>query len=278
VRLSGDRKPANASTELELELSDGAPVAGAVLRGLVSGTSDPVTVTLLRLEHSPVGTFSFAVTTGSTRAEGDRTSFEMSVPGDIPPSWDTGPCQLGHAVQARSFPPRRRARRQAARQVEIAGGEQRIHRAGADHLDRMIPMHPARHFHVELTDALLEGGGRIDGRLHTQAACERGLFGVVVQCHESWRTNLRFRNWRAPPLWRGRSVWRADAAVEVVPGRNWYPFGFAIPVGLPPAFEGLSIAWRYQIEVRRKARLPVSDHAVVTPLRFDACIAAGTPG
>jgi hypothetical protein len=150
--------------------------------------------------------------------------------------------------------------------VEIQGGERPVHEAGYLY-DRMIASFPARHFHIELADALLEGGGHIDGRVHVHRTVRR--LEVLARCQEIWRTNFRIRNHRQPPLWRSETLWSDAISLESDPDRTWLPFSFALPAGLPAAVEGHIICWRYEIEVRRRGRLRSLERAVATPLRFD---------
>jgi hypothetical protein len=150
--------------------------------------------------------------------------------------------------------------------VDIEGGERPIHEAGYLY-DRMIASFPARHFHIELADALLEGGGHIDGRVHVQRGVRR--LEVLARCQEIWRTNFRIRNHRQPPLWRSELLWSDAIAFDCEPDRTWHPFSFALPAGLPAAVEGHIISWRYEIEVRRRGRFRRLERAVATPLRFD---------
>lgn len=259
------RARSRVSPEILLELAGRTGRAGRSLCGDVVGAVDP-TVTLLRLERSPAGTYTFAVCAGSTEPGDDRTRFELALPTDAPPGWDDGRCSLAYVVRAVSV--QRRRRGHAAVPVGIAGGDRRIHEA-AGYLDRMIPSQPARHFHLELADAELEGGGFVHGRVHTDPRLEGSSLEVALRCEEAWCTNLRFRNPRHALMWRTRMLWEQTGTIELDAGRRWYPFEFEIPEGLPPAVEGRAIAWRYQVEARRRARLAVTERATLTPVRFE---------
>ncbi len=152
--------------------------------------------------------------------------------------------------------------------VEVTGGERGVHEA--THLfDRMIASFPARHFHVELADAVLEGGGWIKGRVHVREGGDGGTVEVIARCEEAWRTNFRIRSLRQPPLWRIEPLWSERVAVECDPDRRWHPFAFALPPELPAAVEGYVVSWRYEIEARRPAVIGPAERAVITPLRFD---------
>jgi hypothetical protein len=190
----------------------------------------------------------------------------LAVPLETPPDFAGPRCRLGFVVRVRS-PVSARRREQMVVRVDISGGDRRVHEVSDLH-DRMIASFPARHFHIELADALLEGGGHIDGRVHVADRASRAV-DVIARCEETWRTNFRVRNHRHPPLWRTESLWHDTITVECESDRRWQPFAFAIPPGLPPAVEGYIMCWRYEIEARRQARVGPAERAVITPLRFD---------
>ncbi len=252
---------------LELTLADEVTAAGAALRGQVLGAAGPVTVALLRLEVSPSGTFMFAVSSCQTEP-GDRTAFELATPRDLPPASAGRRCRLGYAVRASVSKPRR-ARGQVVRPVEISGGTGRIHHDDGYRLDRVIPSHAGRHFHLELADADLQGGGHLGGRVHIDDEAGEGDLSVTARCEEAWCTNFRLRSRRFPPLWTTQSLWEEALTVELEADRRWHPFRFEIPPDLPLAVEGRAISWRYTVQARRSAHRGFSDSAIVTPLRFD---------
>jgi hypothetical protein len=96
-----------------------------------------------------------------------------------------------------------------------------------------------------------------------------GLVQIAARCQEAWRTNIRIRNYRYPPLWRTERLWEDETAIELESDRRWYPFQFEIPPGLPPAVEGYIVSWRYEIEASRAVRAWPDERAVITPLRFE---------
>jgi hypothetical protein len=191
--------------------------------------------------------------------------FELPLPDWLPPGWSGERTGLGYAARALSGS--RRNRRHGAVPLVITGGEQAIHQSA--HADRVIASHPGRRFHLELSDVRLQGGGHIQCRVHAGEGLDEGSVVVVARFEEAWRTNLLVRNRRHPPLWRSRSLWQEQATVELGIDRRWYPCSFDIPVGLPPAVEGRTLAWRYEIDARRAPRRGVADRAALTPLRFD---------
>jgi hypothetical protein len=251
------------ATPFELELAQARAAAGGSIRAELHDLREPAEVALMRVEVCPSGRV--ALPLASRRIEpGEEVS--LPVPAETPPTVAGRRCSLSFAVRVRS-PARGRRPAHATLPVEVHGGEQPVHEAG--HLfDRMIASFPARGFHVELAEAVLEGGGRIAGRVHVHDRSRRPI-EVAVRCEETWRTNFHYRNRRQPPLWRSEELWHDSIAVERDPDRSWQPFSFAIPAGLPAAVEGHIVCWRYEVEARRRGRVGRSERAVVTPLRFD---------
>jgi arrestin (S-antigen)-like protein len=260
------RRNAAAIQTFELELAARSVAAGSPIGGRVAGLREPLEITLLRVERCPAGTVQKQVGSQLVAPGDGEGAFELVPPGDTPPSFVGPQCALGFAVRART---QRRGRRQeqVAAPVAIWGGEQRVHDAPHLH-DRLIASFPARGFHIEIADALLEGGGRIEGRIHSHDELARSV-EVTARCEEAWRTNLKLRNRRHPPLWREARLWEETSRVECEAGRHWHPFAFTIPGGLPPAVEGYIVSWRYEVEARCKVRVGLTDRAVITPLRFE---------
>lgn len=250
----------------ELEVATAPAVAGAPIQGRVHGLSEPVDVTLLRIETCPSGRLATPICSCVLTPNGDATPFELGVPLATPPVVAGPRCRLSFAVRARS-PVSGRRRGQVLVPVEISGGVRGVHETSLRH-DRVIASFPARHFHIELAEAVLEGGGRIQGRVHVADGATRAV-EVIARCEESWRINFRFRHHRQPPLWRTEPLWHDELTVECEPDRRWHPFAFTIPPDLPTAVEGHIVCWRYEIEARRHARVGPAERAVVTPLRFD---------
>ena len=250
---------------VELVLASRVAVVGERLRGELAGLTEPADVALVRVERCPAG--SLPVSISSCSVGPTDPAFELVVPAGVPPGCAGARCELGFVVRARS-PVRGRRRAEVVVPVEVRGGEQPVHEG--DHLDdRLIASYPARHFHLELVAALLEGGGHLRGRVHVAEGVSGGVVQVTVRCTESWRTNFRIRNWRHPPLWDAHALWQHQTSVELEPGRRWYPFEFDIPPGLPPGMEGYVVSWRYEIEAQRPVRARPDERAVITPLRFE---------
>jgi hypothetical protein len=250
---------------LELVLASRVAVVGERLRGELAGLTEPAEVALVRVERCPTGTLPVSIS--SCAVEPTDPTFELVVPEGVPPACAGVRCELGYVVRARS-PVRGRRRAEVVVPVEVRGGDQTVHEG--DHLyDRLIASHPARHFHLELAAALLEGGGHLRGRVHVAEGVSEGVVQVAIRCRESWRTNFRIRNWRHPPLWDDEVLWQHQTSVELEPARRWYPFGFDIPPGLPLGMEGYIVSWRYEIEAHRHVRARPDERAVITPLRFE---------
>jgi hypothetical protein len=261
------RREGATERPFELEVDATAAVAGGPVEGELRGLPGPADITLLRIETCPAGRLATAMSATRVDPVAGRARFELAVPAQTPPDRVGRRCRLGFAVRARS-PVAGRRRSQVVLPLEIEGGERTVHEAG-QMFDRVIASFPARRFHIELADALLEGGGHIDGRVHLDDGRAARRIEVVARCQEIWRTNFRFRNHRQPPLWRGETLWSDAIALECDPDRHWHPFTFALPPGLPAAVEGRIICWRYEIEVRRRSGFGRVERAVATPLRFD---------
>jgi len=251
---------------IELEVSTPTVSAGDVIHGHLAGLHAPADVALLRVESCPGGKLERAVSSTVVVPQDGQARFELVVPADTPPGFAGPRCGLGFAVRVHSPPSGRRSER-VLRPVEVTGGESRIHEEHQLY-DRVIASFSARRFHLELADARLEGGGGIAGRIHVHDQLSRTL-QVIARCDEIWRTNLRLRNRRHPPLWANKTIWQQTITVTGDPDRRWHPFAFEFPAGLPPAVEGYILCWRYEIEARHRMRVGLSERAVVSPLRFD---------
>jgi hypothetical protein len=260
-------RDAAAGRPFELDLATSTPMAGGRIEGELRGLQAAADVTLLRIEVCPAGRL--ATPLGSCRVEphDGRGAFTLELSPETPPTAAGPKCRLGFAVRARS-PLSGRRRAQVVLPVEVRGGERGLHEA--THLyDRMLASFPARHFHVELADAVLEGGGWIKGRVHVNEGGDAGTVEVIARCEEAWRTNFRIRSLRQPPLWRIEPLWSTSVTVQCDPDRRWHPFAFTLPPELPAAVEGYVVSWRYEIEARRPAVIGPAERAVITPLRFD---------
>jgi hypothetical protein len=143
---------------------------------------------------------------------------------------------------------------------------------------RLVGDYEARRFHVELSAAVLHGGGAIAGRVHRDRELNAGPIIVRARCIEAWREApprvpiLPARHSMRLPRWHDRTLWSCELVLDGLADARWAPFEFAIPEGLPPAIEARSVAWRYEIEARRPLRLRFDERAISVPLRYRAML------
>ena len=265
--MSSRRHRAGRGEELTLAIQSETGSAGGSISGDLSGPTGSATVSLVRVEHSPSGTFMFVVSSCKVDLAGAPARFELEVPAALPPAVVGGRCRLDYVVRA-EFAYSRWRRRRAVSPVAVTAGERPVHE-DPGRLDRVIPSNPARRFHLDLVDALLEGGGHLSGRVHWESEPPEGGFSVTVACEESWCTNFRFRSRRSPLLWQTERLWVETRAAAADADRHWSPFRVEIPATAPKAVEGRVIAWRYTVEAVSAMPHLFADRAVVTPLRFE---------
>jgi hypothetical protein len=130
---------------------------------------------------------------------------------------------------------------------------------------------PARSFAITLDRAEPWAGGQIAGRVETRtdARDDRPLT-VSATCRACWLDiapelvgkRPLFRPsayWslrtRAVPIWLDERIWLDRLDVGELASANWRPFTLEVPRGMPRAFEGTFVAFRYTIEARRRRRL-----------------------
>jgi hypothetical protein len=231
--------------------------AGGTLTGRVAGAAARGPVVLLRYEERPRGERAFAVArAGAVAPDG---TFSIAVPDAALPTATGARCALFHVVRAGA--PGEVAE---APVVVRTGATPHLDDRGRCRIDRLIPNWDARHFHIEVTDAALRGGGRLAGRVHRDGPWRDGAMTLDVGCRESWR--LPPRSARSVPGWGAGWLWRHIARLDIDRHANWAPFDLALPPGLPPAVEARTIAWRYEIVVRRRTRGGLGETAARTPL------------
>lgn len=230
--------------------------AGGTLTGRLAGAvGEPVV--LLRCEERPRGERAFAVArAGAVAPDG---AFSIAVPVSALPTAAGARCALSYVVRAG-------ARGEFAEAPVVVRAEATPHLddPGRCRIDRLIPNWDARRFHIEIGDADLRGGGRIAGRVHRHAPWRDGAMTLDVSCRESWR--LPPRSARAVPGWGAGWLWRHIERLEIDRDANWAAFDLALPPALPPAVEARTIAWRYEIVVRRRTRHGLGETAARTPL------------
>lgn len=259
------RRPAQAAT-FRFQLDRDSVESGSELGFRLSGLTGAAEVGLIRRELGPAGRLTTACTSIVVEPAADGcASAAVAVPAGLPPSSQGDRCRLEFAARARS-PVNRRPAAAVERPVTVLAGA----RTAEPHCrlgDRMIADFASRHFHLELSEAGLHGGGRIAGRVHLDRPLT-GRLELRAECREWWRTSPPSLWRRQPPIWNSRELWSDQVEVELEQGAHWGGFGFALPDHLPAAVEGYMVAWRYEIEARRPARLGPDERAVITPLGY----------
>jgi len=251
-----------ATVDVEMVLDQQLVVAGEALRGTVPGGAREVQI--VRRERSPTGSFVFHVAAVEPDA-GDR--FEVEIPAAAAPTWDGTQCAVSYlAIARRDRTGRRRREHIGTSQFAVHTGQPQAGPPSFLH-DRMIANFDGRHFRVELSGGELCGGGSLSGRAHLQPNHPIQPEAAVVRCMESWRVDRSLKPNR-PPVWRIALLWEQAAALDWSQPGTWVPFSFRLPSGLPPAFEGRTVAWRYEIELRRRRRFRLAHRAVLTPTGF----------
>jgi len=242
-----------------------APVSpGGLLRGTAVGADR---VAFVRLEVCPAGSCLTRVAEAEVDCDG---AYEFEVPAGSAPTARGVDCALTYEL--RRLDDRGRTIDDPVEEVLLTA---ELEHGPADERgqfgDRLISRFAARRFHIELAEADVQGGGRVSGRVHANG--DRLPDGLVVgcRCQEAWRLDGRgrFRNINAPPLWHHVTLWEERTDAEWREGAHWAAFAFDLPAGLPPAIEGRSIAFRYEIEASTRGRLGLRERAAETPIGFD---------
>jgi hypothetical protein len=130
--------------------------------------------------------------------------------------------------------------------------------------ERLLVSWDARHFHIELSDARLEGGGHLIGRVHRHGDWPPGEITVRARCLECWRGAALAA--RGLPHWEFETLWERHRAIRTDRDPTWAPFEFDLPRWLPPAVEATTFAWRYELITQRSIRYWFDETAAVTPL------------
>jgi hypothetical protein len=237
---------------------------GGMLRGTAA---DADRVALVRLEVCPAG----ECLTRVSEAEVDRAGrYALEVPPGSAPTARGVDCSI--AYELRELDRRGTVRDMPGVEVLVEAGPRRasVHEQ-EPFADRMISRFDARWFHIELADAAVQGGGTVSGRVHANG--DRIPEHVAVGCRlqEAWRLDGRgrFHNLNAPPLWHHATLWEERTEVEWREGAHWASFSFDLPEWLPPAVEGRSIAFRYEVEASSRGLLGLRQRAAETPIGYD---------
>jgi len=263
--LNGGAALADPSDGPRVVLDARACAAGDTLTGRVGGAREGEPVVLVRAERRPRGERSFVVARAD--AIGPDGAFAITVPDGALPTAAGSRCALSYRVQSG---------RGTAAVVAIRSGARPHLDVGGCCVDRLIPNWDARRFRIEISDAALEGGGRIAGRVHRHGPWRAGTMTLDVCCRESWR--LPTRAARGVPGWGAGWLWRHIERLEVEPDATWIPFDLVLPTRLPPAVEARTIAWRYEIVVRRRTRTGLAETAARTLLLHEESALAWVGG
>jgi hypothetical protein len=233
--------------------------AGDTVVALVDGVTPPARVALVRIEARPCGE-AIVVVDQQVLREGYGV-LELELPRAALPSASGASCSLSYAVELRSGGIARTG-------LEVIA-DRRTHVAvGSSGGDPLVAAWPARHFHLELEDAVLRGGAWIAGRVHRHGSWGSGkTIEVCARCDECWRPGGPVA--RGMPFWHDQTLWSARELIELGPGVAWEAFTFSLPPGLPPAVEARTIAWRYELRARRRRRPGPDETAALTPLLHD---------
>jgi hypothetical protein len=248
------------TADVEVLLEEPIVDSGDLLRGRIPGGARELQV--LRCERTPIGSFSVHVA-ALDLAGGD--SFAVELPAGAVPSWGCEPCHVSYLAVARRGP---RGRREQVGSADFAVRGRMPAASPPAHLyDRLIANFDGRHFRVELAQGALAGGGVVSGRAHLQPGRELRPQSAVARCMESWRLDRSIKPNR-PPVWHIGVLWEETVPLDWSQPGTWAPFAFRLPDGLPPAFEGRMMAWRYEVELRRRRRFGLTHRAVLTPTGF----------
>jgi hypothetical protein len=255
-RRDAASRPHSRGRSADVELDRRHCAAGDTVSGRVRGTAGNTAVELVRLERRPGIDREYLVAEAeASRGDG---SFALNVPSAALPSATGEQCALLYAAVART-------------ESVIRPAELRVSTTARPHLpsarseaDRLLADWDARHFHIELFDAQLEGGGRLAGRVHRHGSWPRGTIDVRACCLECWRCTPLSDG--RTPQWHEASLWEAEQALPIDPDAGWAAFRFDLPDDLPPAVEARTIAWRYELRARRHVRHWFDETAALTPL------------
>jgi len=248
----------------EIHPGRGEVTAGETIGGRLVGFRGVVDVALVRRERSPAREHRVECASILVRDTRDAR-WELDVPADLPPTAEGRRCAMDYVLTAK----------EALGGDSAATADITVRAVGRPHLDgrefsidRVLGNATARHFHIELADAELRGGGRIAGRVHRHQRWAPGEWTVEVTCIETWRAAMP--SLAGAPHWEHDALWTARVSLETDPDLTWCPFRFELPPDLPPAVEAHGLAWRYELDATRHARLGLDERAVVTPLLFEA--------
>jgi hypothetical protein len=256
-----------------LRLDHGRCAAGGTVDGAVDGPARGAVASLMRVERRPAGVrWQVVAEARSSPVDG---SFALTVPPEVLPTAAGERCALAYLVSAGAD------RRAPCQELVVLASAVPHLDCGSWRADRLLRNFDARHFHIELCEAELCGGGRLVGRVHRHHACPAGRLVVTARCVECWRSAPYAE--RGVPLWHEVALWEDERALRVSTDSHWARFRFELPAGLPPAVEARTIAWRYELLARGNVNRWLRETAALTPLLHEEPIdiplfAAGRAG
>jgi len=248
-----------ARSPITIEVARPRCAAGEPVVALVSGVPLPTSATLVRIERRPSS--EAAVLIDEQELVEPSGLVELALPPGALPTATGTRCALSYAVQVRAHGVVARAG------LEVVADARPHVAQGSPGRDPLVAGWDARHFHLELGDALLHGGGRIAGRVHLHGRRCATAIVVGLVCDECWRPTGPPA--RGLPYWSARTLWAAQQHVGVDPDRTWAPFCFPLPPHLPPAVEARTIAWRYELRAHARRQHRLDETAALTPLLHD---------
>jgi hypothetical protein len=255
-RRTAEPASKSISRPVAIQLPESRFIAGDVITGRIDpAASTPVV--LVRLERRP-GAQRAIVVAQALPADADR-SFELEIPSSALPTASGRRCSISYVLRTTD--------RGTAADAELeVSATARVHLdARPGRLDRLFCQWDARHFHIELSDGAPHGGARLAGRVHRDQPWPAGPITVEARCEEWWRTQFAFHG---IPQWQRATLWRSERQLEMDCDATWERFAFDLPRWLPPAVEGRSIAWRYELWATRARRVR-DETAALTPLMFE---------
>jgi hypothetical protein len=244
---------------ISIELARRTFRAGETVVALVDCVEPPGRVALVRVERRPCGE---GVVVVDAQDLGEPYAVvELALPpGALPTAAGDG-CALSYGVQVRAHGVVARAG------LEVSAKARPHVAVGSSGGGPLIAGWDARHFHLELEDAVLRGGGWIAARVHRHGSwCSRAV-EVRCCCDECWRRSRPVVC--GMPYWHEDTLWAAEGLIELEPDAHWTPLRFDLPPDLPPAVEARTIAWRYELRARVRRNHRPDETAALTPLLHD---------
>jgi hypothetical protein len=242
-----------------IELDRDACTAGETVNGTLSRVLGDACVTLVRLE-THAGTRLRFIVAEAALPQPDG-GFALAVPDRALPSVTGERCVLLYAAVANH------GRDTACAGLVVRASARPHVDTGSRVSDRLLRTWDARHFHIELASAELRGGGSVSARVHRHGQWPAGSVTATARCIECWRCPV-YGPYPAP-VWDAHPLWQMHKTLQLDPDAHWTPFDFELPNGLPPAVEGRTIAWRYELVVSRTAPHRRTETAALTPLLYE---------